>query len=363
MEELVISQVLNVTRESILLTIDNLLQEKKKATGAYEDLYNILSDYPFRKGKSLRGAICITLTRSVGGMAQAALISSAAIEMFHNAALLHDDFQDGSDYRRGERAMHHLIGAGRAVNLGDATHVMSLSLLLKNLKILGVAKSMFVMHEIENMARQSVEGQAMELDWIANNIFELEDDDYFRMCGKKTCWYTFISPCRIGYIIGQSNISEDDMELHLSQLSEFGMSLGIAFQIQDDLLNLTGDETKYGKEISGDIYEGKRTIMLNHLLRNSKENREKIEAIIKKPRLDKTLDEVNFVLSQMHEKGSIEYGKQLAIKYSNKAQEILNEMSFLKEIKTKRVEEIWDAPLADKRLISALVSYVVQRNL
>ena len=103
--------------------------------------------------------------------------------------------------------------------------------------------------------------------------------------------------------------------------------------------------------------------MLNHLLRNSKENREKIEVIMKKPRLDKTLDEVNFVLNQMHEKGSIEYGKQLAIKYSNKAQELLNEMYFLKEIQTKRVEEIWDAPLADKRLISALVNYVVQRNL
>jgi len=362
MEQWVISQVLDVTRKSILTTIGALIDEKKSTTGAYQELYDILSDYPFRKGKSLRPALCISTARAVGGMAQTALISSAAIEMFHNAALIHDDLEDESDLRRGKTAMHHLIGVGRAVNLGDATQVMSLSLLLNNLKSLGVAKSMFVMHEIENMARQSVEGQAMELDWIANYVFDLEDEDYFRMCGKKTCWYTFISPCRIGYIIGQSSTNEDDMEQHLALLSDFGMALGIAFQIQDDLLNLIGDENVYGKESAGDVYEGKRTIMLNHLIRNASDQRARIEMIMKKSRVEKTQEEVNFVLEQMHQKGSIAYGKQLAVEYANKAQELLDRMNFLKEIETKKVEEVWEAPLADRRLISALVNYVVQRN-
>jgi geranylgeranyl pyrophosphate synthase len=102
--------------------------------------------------------------------------------------------------------------------------------------------------------------------------------------------------------------------------------------------------------------------MLNHLIRNATDTRERIEVIMRKARLDKTQEDVNFILNEMHQKGSIDYGKKLAASYANKAQKLLDEMSFLKEIKTKKVEEIWEAPLADKRLIHALVNYVVQRN-
>ncbi len=155
-----------------------------------------------------------------------------------------------------------------------------------------------------------------------------------------------------------SGASERDANL----IYEFGRNLGIAFQIQDDLLNLIGDESTYGKEVAGDIYEGKRTIMLNHLIRNATDTRERIATIMRKPRLDKTQDEVDFILNEMHQKGSIKYGQKLAVVHANKAQNLLDKMSFLKEIKIKKVEEIWEAPLADRRLISALVNYVVQRN-
>jgi len=79
-------------------------------------------------------------------------------------------------------------------------------------------------HEIEFMARQSVEGQAMELDWIAGNAKSLTDRDYFRMCVKKTCWYTFISPCRIGLIVGQPSSNKEDLIEPLANLTRFGMA-------------------------------------------------------------------------------------------------------------------------------------------
>ena len=112
------------------------------------------------------------------------------------------------------------------------------------------------------MMQESLEGQAMELGWIRDNRCDLDDRDYLRMVLKKTCWYSFIQPCRIGALIATRD------GLNLDRFNRFGYFLGAAFQIQDDLLNLTGDEDRYGKEIGGDLLEGKRTLMLLHLFRN-----------------------------------------------------------------------------------------------
>ena len=111
------------------------------------------------------------------------------------------------------------------------------------------------------MMQESLEGQAMELGWVRDNRCDVTDEDYLRMVLKKTCWYSFIHPCRIGALIA----TRDGVDL--DRFNRFGSYLGTAFQIQDDLLNLTGDERRYGKEIGGDLLEGKRTLMLIHLLR------------------------------------------------------------------------------------------------
>jgi geranylgeranyl diphosphate synthase, type II len=360
-KEKVINDVLDRVRTAVLDRIRELIIQKSSVDGAYKDLYDLLLDYPFRKGKSLRPALCISTARAAGGMAQQALTSSAALEMFHNAALIHDDCEDLSEFRRGKDTIHNMIGMSRAINLGDATQVLSLSFLLENLNIIGVAKSMYVIHEIENMARQSVEGQALELDWIANDVFDLTDDDYFRMCAKKSCWYTFIAPCRIGYMVGTPHWKTELMEEHVGRLTEFGMNIGIAFQIQDDLLNLIGSIEKYGKEIGGDIYEGKRTIMLNHVIATSKKTG-RIRQIISKPRSRKKERDIAFILQEMNRCGSIDYGRKLAERYSARAQKLLDEMQFLKETPLQK-EEQWKTSYTDRRFIQALVNYVVSRNL
>jgi len=359
----VINKALDYTRNAIGERINELIEEKRKVDGAYQPLYDVLSDYPFREGKGLRPTLCISAARGVGGFGHSALISAAALELYHNAFLIHDDIEDGSELRRKKDTLHELIGIPRAVNTGDATNVLAVSLLLENLKEIGVAKTLHVLHEIEQMARQSVEGQAMELDWVSNREYDLGDEDYFKMCTKKTCWYTFISPCRIGYIIGASHTDEIDMMKELDLITRFGMYIGIAFQIQDDLLNLVGSVEKYGKEIGGDLFEGKRTIMLNHLLKHSKGNRDKIIKILTKNRDRKRQEEIDFILSEMHQCGSIDYGQRLSSELALKAKGVLGQIrAFNKEAPIKPGED-WKEPVVDLRFIKELVNFVIERDI
>ncbi|MGB5294851.1 MAG: polyprenyl synthetase family protein [Thermoanaerobaculia bacterium] len=359
----IINEALDITRDTVSVTIEKVLLARRQAPGAYRPLYELLSDYPFRIGKSLRPTICVSVARAVGGMGHAALVSSAALELYHNAFLIHDDVEDGSEKRRGKGTLHELVGLPRAVNAGDATNVLAVGMLLDNLEEVGVAKALHVLHEIEHMARQSVEGQAMELDWVATNAYDLGDADYFRMCIKKTCWYSFITPCRIGLIVGQSSAEPVDLLEPLEGLTRFGMSLGIAFQIQDDLLNLEGEVDRYGKEIGGDIFEGKRTVMLNHLLAHADANRDEVLRILSLPRPEKTVEQVEYILEEMRRCGSFDHARRIARREADKAAEILESLNFLAEKTPIRSGERWRTAVADRRFLRELVNYVIYRNL
>ena len=128
------------------------------------------------------------------------------------------------------------------------------------------------------MMRQSLEGQAIEVSWIRNNTCDLVDDDYYRMCMKKSSWYTCIYPCRVGALVAEGKRETS------ARFDRYGCYLGAAFQIQDDLLNLTGRRSRYGKEISGDLWEGKRTLVLIEYLRTcTVRQRERLQRFWERP--------------------------------------------------------------------------------
>jgi geranylgeranyl diphosphate synthase type II len=229
-------------------------------SGGPPHLYDLVKAYPARDSKGLRAALCIASCRAFGGSTAQALNSAVALELFHNGFLVHDDLQDGSLFRRGESTLHTRYGNAIAVNVGNATHLQALRTLMDNGEILGPRTTWLVMEEAERMLRHTLEGQAIELGWIFDNACELRDRDYLQMCLKKTCWYSFIHPLRVGAIVATG------ARLDSERLCRFGWYLGAAFQIQDDLLNLEGHFQAYGKEIDGDLVEGKRTLMLIHLL-------------------------------------------------------------------------------------------------
>jgi geranylgeranyl diphosphate synthase, type II len=246
--------------------------------------------------------------------------SAAALELFHNAFLVHDDIEDVSEFRRGEVTLFARHGVPIAINVGDATNVLAMGFLLDNTETLGVRKALLVFREVERMARESVEGQAIELDWIRGGVFDLADRDYVRMAYKKTCWYTVIAPLRVGVTCGSGPGVDAPLDEDLLPLIELGHFAGIAFQISDDLLNLEADQAHYGKERAGDLWEGKRTIMLLHFIRGaSKATREKALAILNAPRNQKSEDDVLWLLRAMTEAGSLEYGRRLAKQYSERA--------------------------------------------
>lgn len=267
-------------------------------------LYDLMRDHLQRSGKGLRPALCLATCRAFGGRIEDALNSAAAIEVLHNAFLVHDDIEDGSEFRRTHRTMHREYGVPIAVNTGDAMQALSMRLLRKNLSSLGPQVTLRVFDEFDHMLMESLEGQAMELGWIRDNRCEISDEDYLRMTLKKTCWYSFIHPCRIGALIARPG------QVDLDRFNPFGYYMGAAFQIQDDILNLTGSRQQYGKEIGGDLYEGKRTLMLSHLFgKCSQQEKRKVQDLLSRPRHRRLPREIDWVGELMTRYRSIEYAR------------------------------------------------------
>jgi geranylgeranyl diphosphate synthase type II len=194
------------------------------------------------------------------------------------------------------------------------------------------------------MARHTVEGQALELGWRRDATLDLTPDDYLDLIMRKTCWYTTIHPLRVGALIGSWGRADPDT------LVRFGFYLGAAFQIRDDLLNLVGDEPAYGKELLGDLYEGKRTLMLNHVLGAAAgSERASLRRFLLLDRAERTPADVADVLAAMHRHGSIEFATAFAAGIAGAAHTAF--------------EEAFAAvpPSADRDFVEALIPWMLDR--
>lgn len=223
-------------------------------------LYDIAADYPARPGKGLRPALCLATCRAHGGNPGSALGAAMAIELLHNAFLVHDDICDSALRRRGQATLHVLHGVPLALSAGDAMAVLSLGPLLDDAGALGHEVTLDVLAEFQHLMQRTVEGQVMELGWRTRPIVELDADAYLRMILDKTCWYSTIHPCRVGALIAGRGRAD------LEGLARFGFFLGAVLQIRDDIENVTRCEGAFGKDYGSDIIEGKPTLLLMHLL-------------------------------------------------------------------------------------------------
>ena len=269
-------------------------------------LDDLLGDYPSRGGKMLRPSICIANARVFGGKVEDAIRCAAAIELLHNGLLIHDDIQDGSELRRGRPTLHTLHGVPLAINAGDAMMFTALRPLIDALRPLGGDAASRVLDVSMTMARETAEGQALELGWRDRNVTELTEADYLRMALKKTAWMGMIWPAQLGLIVGSRGVANPDTVVR------FGFFLGAAFQIEDDLRNLSADPG-YGKEMNGDLFEAKRTLMLIHV-RNvcSDSERVRLDAFLKQDRGQREPEEVLWLVGMMHELGSIAHARAVA---------------------------------------------------
>jgi geranylgeranyl diphosphate synthase type II len=195
--------------------------------------------------------------KAVGGKFKRVYNASLAVEMLHNFTLVHDDIIDNADKRRGRLTLHKKYDINTAILTGDILLAVAYEYLLKDCN--GNAKS--VMNAFTKGLMEVCEGQSLDTDFESRNNVSI--NEYILMIKKKTAAMAEMC-CRIGSILGGGNSRQ------INALSSFGLNLGIAFQIQDDLLDIIADENVFGKSIGGDLVEGKRTFLFIRALEKSK---------------------------------------------------------------------------------------------
>lgn len=270
-------------------------------------LYGPMRAYPSRPGKALRPALCMSSGRAFGGSPDDLLGVAVAIELLHNAFLVHDDIADGSEMRRGRPTLAAEHGIAAALNAGDGLAVVAGRVLRRATRRLDRDLADLVWGEFDTMALRTLEGQATEAGWQLDEVVDLGPEDYLDLIMHKTCWYTTIHPLRVGAIVATGGQAE------LGPLVRFGFHFGAAFQIRDDLLNLIGDEQTYGKEILGDLYEGKRTLPLVHLLATATgEDRALVREYLRLHRAERSESMVRTVRALMDDYGCIDFTAEFA---------------------------------------------------
>lgn len=303
------------------------------------------AEYLGRGGKGLRPALCLATCEAFGGTVDEALPSAAALELLHTAFLVHDDIEDASELRRGKPTLHLSYGRALAINAGDGLAVFALGALRDNQPKLGRRLAERVWSEFDFMARRTVEGQATELGWQRDGRIELTPDDYLDLIMQKTCWYTTVLPLRLGALIGRKRAVD------LEEMVRFGFFLGAAFQIRDDVLNLTGSADVYGKESLGDLREGKRSLILLHLLAAAERaDRERVELYLACDAGNRSEAVIGEILAMMRDYGSIAFADEFARGIARSAT-VAFEDAF---------REVPDSPA--RRFVRQLIPYMVERE-
>ncbi len=240
-------------------------------------------------GKRIRPTLLMLACEVFGGDVQDALPAAVAVEMFHNFTLLHDDIMDNAEVRRGKPSVYASWGDNVAILSGDAMMICSYRLLSKTPS----DKLARVMEIFTTTALQVCEGQQYDMDFEGRQKVSVVE--YMNMIELKTS-VLLAGAADIGAVLG--NASEEDCR----QIYRYALELGLAFQLQDDLLDSYGTQEELGKRIGGDILEGKKTcLMLNAMSRATEEDRE----VLRSTHLD----------SKLSDKQKIEQVKAIYDKY------------------------------------------------
>ena len=210
----------------------------------YEPIKYILS----LEAKRMRSVALLIAHQLYKDDYQNALDAALAVEMFHNFTLIHDDIMDNASLRRGSDTVHKKWNKNIAILSGDTLLVKSYMMLLN----LDSKIQNRVIKKFSETAVVVCEGQQMDMDFEKQS--HLNIDDYINMIEKKTS-VLFATSFEIGSIIGGASKSDQNL------LYQFGLNLGIAFQLQDDLLDLYADQSKFGKKVGGDIIANKKTFL------------------------------------------------------------------------------------------------------
>lgn len=301
--------------------------KNRKPDSLYKPVKYILST----GGKRLRPLLVIFSTKAVGGNFSVVYNASVAVELLHNFTLVHDDIMDNADKRRGMLTLHKKYDDSTAILAGDGLLSVAYEYLLKDCN----GKTKEVISAFTKGLIEVCEGQSLDKDFETTDNVTI--DKYKLMIMKKTA-AMFEMCCTVGALLGGGSPKE------IKAVSLFGKNIGIAFQIQDDLLDISGDEKKFGKKVGGDLIEGKKTFLFIKALSKAKGNdKKKLIKVIKNNGIKP--QKVNMYKHLYEKLGVIENAKAEIKFYTNRA---------LRSLKALKKED-------DKEIFSWLANSLIKR--
>jgi len=266
-------------------------------------LYDPLEEFLQNTGKRIRPVLCLMGNELFGEIQQDAFHAAAAVELFHNFTLIHDDIMDKAPLRRGKPTVHAVHGEPTALLGGDVMLVVAYDYLNRlSSDYLGRAIQLF-----NKTAKEVCEGQQLDMDFEKKSTVTL--DEYLQMISLKTS-VLLASSLQLGALIGGAG------ESNQQHIYEFGLNLGIAFQIQDDYLDAFGDPEKFGKQVGGDIQSNKKTFLMIHALETAdSDDLKKLNQLMQ----ENPIDKVQQVLTIFRKCGIDNWANELKLKYLNLA--------------------------------------------
>lgn len=287
-----------------------------------ENLYNPVKYLLESGGKRLRPIIALNVSELLGGKISDTLPAAAALEIFHNFTLAHDDIMDNSMLRRGKKTINSKWDNNTGILSGDVMLIISYEVLnqYQDSKYIHLSK------KLTEISRLVCEGQQADMDFASKN--DITENEYFEMIKNKTavligCSFMF------GGIVAEAN------DLNTNLLYEIGLNLGIAFQLEDDLLDCFGDQEKFGKKIGGDIIEKKKTLL--YLFTNSNlEPKKKLEFenIFNSNEIAES-EKINSIKLFYETSGALKYVKNKVKVYFDKADQLINKLELDNDTKRK----------------------------
>lgn len=264
-------------------------------------------------GKKIRPSLAVLSCQAVGGKSEYALKTAAAIELIHTFSLIHDDIMDKDDMRRGEPSVHVLWGEPMAILAGDTLFSKAFEMVIRTkINDSSYKRVNEALAVVVDSCIKICEGQACDMSF--EEKFDVKESEYMNMIYKKTA-ALIAAATKAGAIMGGGNPEQ------VEALSEYGRLIGLAFQIQDDYLDVVSDAESLGKPVGSDIVEGKMTLMVvKALAEASPDDKETLITILK----ENNPERVGEAISIFEKYGSIKYTHDLALDNVRKAKELLD---------------------------------------
>lgn len=257
-------------------------------------------------GKRIRPALLLLAAKAVGYTGTSAIRLGAVIEMVHTATLVHDDIIDVADMRRGRPSANTAWGNSRSVLAGDWLYMQAFRVALEE-------RNFRVLDLLVGLTQQMVEGELLQMERLGNVLSEHE---YYELIYRKTACLFRVS-MQLGCVLGGASPQVEE------SLGDYGRNLGLAFQIVDDVLDLTASEAVLGKPAASDLREGKATLAVVHALENGMpEERADIAAVIE----DQSFNRVSHerIVAILQRNGSIDYAMNVAYGHAETARRNLS---------------------------------------